>query len=474
MRRAFSPLTEKKSVAAYAIVELHFIRAMLQANQRTNKRKETAYQFNAKQKAALDNLEATLDGYNDDTKAEAETRLGKVFSEVYFPNEYEAETDFKMPSTVFLAIQKHLQDHNMSPFAALRDLLHRTSVVSKSTPRPDMIWWRGDTVTVGKISVDTLKYKEFLQTKLQETEKFVKQNILLGLFTLQELDKCCNLSELKDLSSRDNEEDVPGNGILLDIRDGNFDNEDSDQFFHKLLQHRKLDIKQDASGNLVFGRTTGMNWISDIDKALGDVQFLCHATQGPGVDQERTGGFRTGYHKGAFITGQHKEILRLLPYRVYRLLWILVRVIRPIELVVLFDLLIKHENRQAVILAYRQRIWVSYGRAWSPAQLSDNLKFCMERGMGAKMGARIYRHFSIAIQQHYPETNYGRFETTAAEQARFHSAVVDLMAGHIPDVADMNYARVQDILTKPGLKAAFVRVLKDWHKFLGFSTGPEA
>ena len=48
------------------------------------------------------------------------------------------------------------------------------------------------------------------------------------------------------------------------------------------------------------------------------------------------------------------------------------------------------------------------------------------------------------------------------------------MAGHTPDVADMNYARVQDILTKPGMKAAFVRVSKDWHNFLGFVTGPEA
>ena len=105
MRRAFAPLTEKRSIAAYAIVELHFIWAMLQANQRANKRQEKAYHFNAKQKASLDSLEAFLDGYNNDTKAEAETLLANVFNEVYFPEEYETATDFEMPSTVFLAMQ---------------------------------------------------------------------------------------------------------------------------------------------------------------------------------------------------------------------------------------------------------------------------------------------------------------------------------------------------------------------------------
>jgi hypothetical protein len=49
------------------------------------------------------------------------------------------------------------------------------SVVSKSTPRPDGIWWREDVVTVGKLSIDVVKYKEFLLEKLAETEKFVEE-----------------------------------------------------------------------------------------------------------------------------------------------------------------------------------------------------------------------------------------------------------------------------------------------------------
>ncbi|KJA12770.1 hypothetical protein HYPSUDRAFT_210138 [Hypholoma sublateritium FD-334 SS-4] len=550
MRREFSPLTEKNSIAAYGLVELRFIWAILKANERPG---EKAYTFSARQKTALNNLAANLDKQNNNNTENTMQALHQVFDEVYFPENYAAKSDFDMPSSVFLAMQcvaengsytnihlippiiaklqysfrlrslrriqllrdeypqndkfwlefvsfceRHLQDHNLSPFAILRNFLHKTSVVSKATPRPDMVWWRNDTVMVGEMSVNIAEYKVFLKKKLEETEAFIEQNILLGLFTLQELDKCCKISELKDLSEK---EDVPANGVLLDIRDSNFDNAESDIFFLKMLQEKKLDIQEDASGVLGFGRIPGAKWISDIDKALSDVQVLSHITQGPGVgrmteqalqspintmetsrnvvidDKERTGGFRAGYHKGAFITGNHKEIFRLLPYRVFRLLLILIRIIRPIELAVLFDLLIKPENRQATVIAYRERIWASYGRAWTPAHLSENLQQFMQLGMGVKMGARVYRHFAIAIQRHYPDTNYGRYRTDSEREsdreAQIHAVAADFMAGHIPDVADMIYARTRDILTRPVLKAAYVRVSKDWHKFLGFSTGPD-
>ena len=72
-------------------------------------------------------------------------------------------------------LEKYLQDHNLSPFATLRTLLHKMSVVSKSTPHPDGIWWREDVVTVGKLSIDVVKYKEFLLEKLAETEKFMEE-----------------------------------------------------------------------------------------------------------------------------------------------------------------------------------------------------------------------------------------------------------------------------------------------------------
>jgi hypothetical protein len=387
--------------------------------------------------------------------------------------------------------EKYLQDFNLSPFATLRTLLHKMSVVSRATPRPDMIWWRGDVVTVGdSISIDVNEYKIFLQKKLNETEKFLEEHVLLGLFKVHELDNACKISKLQDLTQA---EDVLGNGILLDLRNKRFDNPESAQLFLKMLQSGKLDMKQRATGSIKFDKLLGLKWISNIDKALTETQSLCHTTQGPGVGRmteqalqtpintlnssrnvifengERTGGFRSGYHKGSFTTGQHKEILRLLPYRVFRLLYILNRIIRPIELAALFDLLIPPENRQATVDAYRERIWASYGRAWTPHRLSENLQRFMQRGMDVKMGARLYRHFAIAVQRHYPATNYGRYETNS--EAQIYAKAADLMAGHSPEVAEMHYARIgNNVLTSSTLRAAYIRVCKDWHEFLGLFT----
>lgn len=363
------------------------------------------------------------------------------------------------------------------------------SVASKSTPRPDMIWWHGDVVMVGEMSVDILEFKTFLKKKLKEMENFVEEHILLGLYKLHEIDDACKISQLKDLSQA---EDILGNGLLLDLRDGSFDNPESIQLFLSILQHSKLGVKQNIGGAIKFEKASGVKWISDIDKALAEIQSLCHITQGPGVGRmteqalqtpintlnssrnfvfengEQTGGFRSGYHKGSFTTGQHKEILRLLPYRVFRLLFVLIHIVRPIELAVLLDLLIAPENRQDAVDAYRERIWASYGRAWTPIRLSENLQQFMQRGVGVKMGARPYRHFAIAVQRHYPSTNYGIYETDSSKS--INAIAADLMAGHIPIVAEMHYARKESVLTSEVLKTAYIRVCKDWHTFLGFST----
>ena len=42
------------------------------------------------------------------------------------------------------------------------------SVVSKPTPHPDQVWWQGDKLTVGTITIDIPDYKKFLLNQLQE------------------------------------------------------------------------------------------------------------------------------------------------------------------------------------------------------------------------------------------------------------------------------------------------------------------
>ena len=146
-----------------------------------------------------------------------------------------------------------------------------------------MIWWHGDTVTVSEMSVDVLKFKTFLGKKFEETEVFVEEHILLGLYKLCELDDTCKISQVKDLTRA--EDILSGNGLILNIWDSSFDNPESIQLFLTMLRHAKLGIKQDTAGAVNFGKELGVKWISDINKALAVMQPLCHITQGPGVSR---------------------------------------------------------------------------------------------------------------------------------------------------------------------------------------------
>ena len=50
-----------------------------------------------------------------------------------------------------------------------------------------------------------------------------------------------------------------------------------------------------------------------------------------------TGGFSTNYDKGVNIIGTFKHIFRILPFWIFLVLYVLIRLIQPIELSVLFN-----------------------------------------------------------------------------------------------------------------------------------------
>lgn len=113
MRRAFLPLKEKKSIAAYALLEFKFVWAMIRARKKTKNNKNNAYTFNEKQAQALDHLWTALgeledhDGdATDRSLSTASEALYLLFDQIYFPEAYETKnTTFDMPSSTFSAIQ---------------------------------------------------------------------------------------------------------------------------------------------------------------------------------------------------------------------------------------------------------------------------------------------------------------------------------------------------------------------------------
>lgn len=133
MRRSFLPLKEKKSIAAYALLEFKFVWAVIQAKKKPKKKpKNNAYTFNEKQAQALDHLWGALgkldledDDGNNHFLSTAINALYSLFDEFYFPEAYETKnTTFDMPSSAFLAIQcvtvdgSYLNIHLIPPIIA--------------------------------------------------------------------------------------------------------------------------------------------------------------------------------------------------------------------------------------------------------------------------------------------------------------------------------------------------------------------
>ena len=106
-RHAFSPLTQKQSVANFASLELKFISALLWAWSKRKGHKQV-YIFNKKWELTLDNFQGGLENLvDDDTHWQSSVQaLCSLFDEVYFSEAYETKnTEFEMPSTTFLATQ---------------------------------------------------------------------------------------------------------------------------------------------------------------------------------------------------------------------------------------------------------------------------------------------------------------------------------------------------------------------------------
>src|SRR5258708_666697 len=152
--------------------------------------------------------------------------------------------------------------------------MHRFSIASKATKRAVSVWWKGNVVEVGDTRIDFTCYKLFLHQSLNHLERNVEEKVLLGVYTLAELENMYNISHLEELLPPDDNE--IGNGILLDVRKNTLRNEASIRLFAALKKKGLLGIAIDERGLVQFNLQEGLQWLSDIDKAMHRLMPLCH------------------------------------------------------------------------------------------------------------------------------------------------------------------------------------------------------
>lgn len=383
----------------------------------------------------------------------------------------------------------YLEEQQISPFASLRYWMHTFTRVVMNTLRPVMVRWLSpNRLEVEGEEIDMDKYRAFLQSQMGRLEKMVKDNVLLGI-ALDDIGIDLRISKHMDTGDEvtvgygvltpELAQRSPGSGTVT------MDNADSDRLFIQMVKEEALGLLVGTSGIIWDGSKSAV-WLRDIHSAWGLFWCLYHVLAGQaGRTTEEDvlnitntlGGRRhafgegesiaviSNYHKGAHNSNMYKHILRLLPYRLARIMLILVRIVRPIELSALLEFGRFNGKEQEVITTYQTALFATWGKRWDAktGQQTRLLANWFLGGLGVRMGVRKYRHFAAAIAREYIKTPEVDALSVASDQQAAHERVT----------SDVNYAQSEvSRILPPSRRQLYLKVSTMWHEVHGFETFP--
>jgi hypothetical protein len=405
--------------------------------------------------------------------------LSKAFTAVYSGSK----------SVAMAFCQKYLQDYGGAPLSTIRYWLHEFSVIVKNTPRPALVWWREDTILLFGHSISFPFFKLQLRKKLLQLEQFILGTILFGMYSMDELEAKFGISRMQD----NGDEKSIGYGIIADISTPGMDNTESKAFFDAIFKRQHLGLQSDQDGRILFDKKLALQWITNIDDAMRQFFPISHNTtiSGRGTEAESlrpannnigrrnvifdpeagTGAYDADYHKGQERTGIHKHILRHMPYEVFRILYILVRIVRPIEFFFVCRAFVPFDGRARVRNAYANHIFASFGAAWNTTTMSSSLEAFFKDVAGFPMGLRQNRHFSVALQRRYIDYGAAKSGSAPTPEQLALGRTLNHLRGHEKEVGDANYAREGKYGSSSVDERQNSRFLSElWHKALGFPT----
>ncbi|KAJ2914344.1 hypothetical protein MD484_g6068, partial [Candolleomyces efflorescens] len=415
---------------------------------------------------------------------------------------------------------KHLTPGNISPYSTIRDLMHISSYHQRNSRKlPNMQWLEDDRLLVDKEHYFIpSEFFKFVVYRLMCLEIAIRDHVLRG-FTLEDLGILCDFSKMDESGDIRTDLYCP-----LFPRDA-LKNEDSKRFMVKLLQQGTL-VSPAGEGEVTWNAGVGWAWTGAIREATLALYALAHILQGsPGRTSEEhlmqiantttsrrhlfvenaigTLAIFSNYWKGASVQGRFKEVLRVFPYRISRLLFILIRVVRPVERLFLMqfeapEALAKaptspeasteapegsteappkapKAQKKPITNTYRTMLWVAGGHQIKNRALLDAIiqffKYPDADGVQRFKwihGVRLYRHLVVALQRRLlPGT---RQYTTAIEREGIQ--IGDLQAGRSGGVSEQNYAVLQTSIPADGNFISHYQAYSmRWHQLFGQSTG---
>lgn len=374
-------------------------------------------------------------------------------------------------------IAKWASELKISPYAFVREWIRSLSRVVRSAPAKAMVLWSehdGKTfIKLLKYTVDINKYFAGVQQLLAESMKHIEEKVLLSIKLGPDALR---------MPSEDNQDEVTRGYGLFELDSVIFEEADhpSCLFFDAVCRLGLCRKAESASGEsaLDWDLTSLTPWLAEITIAWENCYLLMHLLSLParGTEQvmwqhansmesprhlffSKNAGTlvtKSNYNKGSTTTGIYKHIVRVIPPPVAQMLTILLRIVRPIELMAVLQFNAPTEEVAASFAEnYSTRLFVTGGKAWDADKVSQIIQKWFTATLHVPFGMRLHRHFAQALQRRYISYQEGSSLGAAA----------NIAFGHNAETAEMHYAREEGSLNIPAsLQMKFEQVGTDWIK----------
>ena len=76
--------------------------------------------------------------------------------------------------------------------------MHGISVLAKNTPRPNLVWWRGDKILMFGQEISFAEYKQKTYQKVLHLENFILNEVMFGMYTIKEAEQIFDIQNVEE------------------------------------------------------------------------------------------------------------------------------------------------------------------------------------------------------------------------------------------------------------------------------------
>lgn len=341
------------------------------------------------------------------------------------------------------------------------------SRVARQAPSGQIVMWSSDAtkITIQNHTVVISEYVSQVQSSISALAHKVDSEILFGIkFSSESFALPSQTRETYDMQTL-------GFGMFTLSTDS--DHHPAGYFLEQLCQSGVLCSRQ--GDEIIWDIKSTNQWLLAISEAWSETLTLMHLLALPGRGTEvsswqyansptsprhlflsrNLGTLITysNYNKTTAITGQHKHILRVIPFGLSTIITKLLCIIRPVEMFAFTSRVTG--NKLEIQKIYNTYMFVSYGKVWDSETLSACLRNWFLQKLKVPFGLHLHRHFAQALQRMF----------LSYKQDNELAKVANLVMGHGSEVADLNYAReAQDLSLDTSTRRRMEQVGSDWIK----------